>query len=138
VKTKLRSPPACKKGDSKNRAPTIFLVDDDPSTLRALGRLIRAAGFQVRMFAKPSELLSYQIPVKNACAVIDIDLPEMSGVGLYEMLVNGGRRLPTIFITALANIDAQAILERTGAAALLFKPIHLHDLLKAIRKASRT
>ena len=76
--------------------------------------------------------------MKNACAILDINLPEISGIGLYEMLVSSGRRLPTIFITGQSNIDAKEILERTGAVAVLFKPIRLRDLLKAIRMASRT
>src|SRR5229473_1488816 len=76
------------------RLGTVLVVDDDPSVLRSLNRLISASGFAVKMFAKPSELIASEIPTSNACMVVDIDMPEMNGIEMCEVLKGSGRGLP--------------------------------------------
>ena len=73
--------------------PIIIVVDDDPSILRALRRLVTGAGFDVRTFDRPSTLLRSDLPKAGACLVVDIDLPEMNGVEI--MLALGGFRMQT-------------------------------------------
>src|SRR5580658_9995258 len=80
--------------------PIIIVVDDDPSILKALRRLVSGAGFEVRTFDRPSALLSSDLPKAGACLIVDIDLPEMNGVELCETLAASGCRLPVILITA--------------------------------------
>jgi FixJ family two-component response regulator len=70
---------------------TVLVVDDDPSTLRSLKRLVSASGFKVKTFGKPSELLASEMPRSNACIVVDIDLPEMNGIEMCEVLKGSGR-----------------------------------------------
>src|ERR1700756_2556121 len=65
---------------------TVLVVDDDSSLLRSLGRLIRSAGFNVRTFDRPAHLLASEVPKTNVCLLLDVHLPEMTGVQLYEML----------------------------------------------------
>src|SRR6516164_1962266 len=77
----------------------VLVLDDDVSMCRSLRRLISAAGFQVQTFSKPSELLASEIPGSNACMVVDIELPEMTGIEMCEILKKSGRSLPTILIT---------------------------------------
>ena len=60
-------------------APTVVVVDDDPSVLRALSRLIRTAGFRVLAFDRPSALIASAIPKADTCLIVDLDLPEMNG-----------------------------------------------------------
>ena len=73
-------------------AATVVVVDDDPSVLRALSRLIRSQGFRVLSFDRPSVLLASTIPKTNACMVVDINLPEMSGTELCSALAASGAR----------------------------------------------
>ena len=63
--------------DVTQEKPVIILIDDDPSILRALRRLVAGAGFDVRTFDRPSALLKSDLPTAGACLVVDIDLPEM-------------------------------------------------------------
>ena len=69
-------------------AATVVVVDDDPSVLRALSRLIQAAGFRVLTFDRPSALLASALPRVNACMVVDINLPEMAGSELCSALAS--------------------------------------------------
>ena len=68
------------KAVGATRPGIVLVVDDDPSVLRSLNRLISASGFSVKIFAKPSELMASEIPTSNACMVVDIDMPEMTGI----------------------------------------------------------
>ena len=123
--------PNCKTGDR----PTVFVVDDDPSILRALGRLIRSAGFEAETFDRPGLLLSAEIPKSNACLVLDVYLPGMNGVELYEALAASGRGLPVIMITGRDDSRTQALVQRAHAVAILLKPFAEDVLLEAISRA---
>src|ERR1700737_658125 len=70
---------------------TILVVDDDPSVLSALARLIRAAGFHVKAFDRPSALLASEVPTTKACMIVDVHLPEMNGIELCKALAGSGR-----------------------------------------------
>ena len=71
------------------RKRTIVVVDDDPSILRALRRLLSGAGFDVLTFDRPSTILKSELPKAGACLVVDINLPEMNGIELCESLEIG-------------------------------------------------
>jgi FixJ family two-component response regulator len=119
--------------------PTVLIIDDDPSVLRALARLIRAAGYDVRAFSRPSALLADDnLPTHDACMVVDVNLPEMNGVELCEALVGGGRGLPVIFITGQNDAATKALIERATAVAVLFKPCDESLLFPAISRALKT
>ena len=115
---------------------TVLVVDDDPSVLRSLGRLISAAGFQVKTFARPSELLASETPRSNACMVVDIDMPEMNGIELCEVLKGSGRGLPTILITGKTDARTRSLAAQSDAVAVLFKPFEEEPLLEAIGRAT--
>jgi CheY-like chemotaxis protein len=116
-------------------AATVVLVDDDPSVLRALSRLIRAAGFKVLTFDRPSALLASAIPRANACMVVDVNLPEMSGSDLCSALAASGRGLPAILITGRNDIATQRLIAKAQVVASLFKPVDEQALLDAIARA---
>ena len=80
--------------------PIIIVIDDDPSILKALSRLVSGAGFEVRTFDRPSTLLRSDLPKAEACLIVDIDLPEMNGLELCDPLAASGCRLPVILVTA--------------------------------------
>jgi FixJ family two-component response regulator len=112
-----------------------LLVDDDPSVLGALARLIRTAGYRARVFSRPQLLLVSRIPRRNACVVADIFLPEMNGVELCDALVRAGVELPYILITGRNDAAARRLVEKSHPLAVLFKPIDEVPLLAAISRA---
>lgn len=113
----------------------VLVLDDDTSMCRSLRRLISAVGFQVLTFSKPSELLASEIPRSNACLVVDINLPEMTGIQMCEILKRSGRSLPTILITGRTDAHTRAMATQAEPIALLFKPFEEELLLDAISRA---
>jgi FixJ family two-component response regulator len=114
---------------------TVLIVDDDPSVLRALDRLIRTAGFAVRSFASPGALLRSEIPRTSVCLVVDVNLPEMNGVDLCELLAATGRGLPAILITGQTDPMTNRLIGRAGAVATLHKPFAAASLFEALAAA---
>ena len=114
---------------------TVLVVDDDPSVLRSLKRLISASGFQVQTFSRPSELLASETPRSNACMVVDIDLPEMNGIEMCDVLKRSGRGLPAILITGRTDTKTRSLAAQSDAVAVLFKPFDEEPLLEAIARA---
>jgi FixJ family two-component response regulator len=113
----------------------VLLVDDDDSLRRALVRTIRHAGFDVAGYASVEALLAAGVPERDACLVLDVNMPGISGIGFKRALVEAGRDLPTIFITALEPEDVSAPLAALAPVAVLFKPFKNEDLLAALGRA---
>ena len=114
--------------------PVVIVIDDDPSMLRALRRLIAGAGFDVRTFDRPSALLSSDLS-NGSCLVADIYLPEMTGVQLSEKLAHSGRFLPTILVSARLDEKTRFLASRINPVALLAKPFRRDELITAIDSA---
>jgi two-component system response regulator FixJ len=114
---------------------TVLVVDDDPSVLRSLKRLLSASGFRVTTFGGPSELLASETPRSNACMIVDIDMPEMNGIEMCEVLKGSGRGLPTILITGKTDARTRSLAAQSDAVAVLFKPFEEEPLLEAIGRA---
>jgi CheY-like chemotaxis protein len=116
-------------------AATVVVVDDDPSVLRALSRLIQAAGYKVLTFDRPSALLASAIPRADACMVVDINLPEMNGCELCSVLAASGRGLPAILISGRNDLATQRLIAKTQVVASLLKPVDERALFDAIARA---
>ncbi|MGH7932253.1 MAG: response regulator transcription factor, partial [Candidatus Binataceae bacterium] len=116
----------------------VVLVEDDLSVLRALRRLMVSAGFEVRAFARPRALFESDIPKTNACLVIDVHLPDMTGVELCETLAASGCRLPAIMITGHVDEATRELMRRANPVAILFKPFSRESLLTALSTAFAT
>jgi CheY-like chemotaxis protein len=116
-------------------AATVVVVDDDPSVLRALSRLIQSAGFKVLSFDRPSALLASAIPKVNACLVVDINLPEMSGPELCRALAASGHGLPAVLITGSDDSTTHRLIGKAHPVAALFKPVDEGALFDAIARA---
>jgi FixJ family two-component response regulator len=121
--------------DLADSKPAVILVEDDPSVLRALRRLLISFGYDVSAFTRPSELQAVAIPNSNACLVFDVHLPEMSGVELYETLAASGCQLPVIIITAHSDDGTLLMISRISAVAVLIKPFSRDALLDALTRA---
>jgi FixJ family two-component response regulator len=124
------------KEDTQSReCRTVFVVDDDSSLLRSVGRLISSAGFHTQTFERPALLLASEVPETNVCLLLDVHLPEMNGVELYEKLAVARHDLPVIMMTGRDDVQTRRLLERVSAVAVLMKPFDEALLLDAIFRA---
>ena len=116
-------------------SPWIAIVDDDPSVLRALARLLRTRALQARTYVSASDFLS-ALPVGlPECLILDLQMPGMSGLELLQHLMRSGVRVPTIVITAHGDSEARERCETAGAVAFLRKPVQDTILFAAIEAA---
>jgi FixJ family two-component response regulator len=120
---------------NKRKRPTVLVVDDDSSVLRALARLIRAAGFDVQTFEHPDLLLETEVPKTNACLLLDLYMPGLNGVELSAKLAAAGCDLPRIMMTGRDDGQTEHLLEDIKAVAILRKPFDEQSLVNAIMRA---
>jgi FixJ family two-component response regulator len=115
--------------------PMVLIVDDDASVRKALGRLVRAAGYHVELFRCASEYLAREAPPRPACLILDVRMPGMTGLELQRTIKGTPRALPIVFITGHGD---ESIRERTlaaGAVDVLYKPVDDQVLMAAIEQA---
>jgi FixJ family two-component response regulator len=118
-------------------APTVFVVDDDPSFLPALSRLLRAGGFQVKVFNSAGAFLEHcaQSNEVAGCVIADLQMPGLSGLELQEALRKNGQALPLIFLTGHGDIPSTVRAMRNGAEDFLTKRASRTDLFDAVNRA---
>jgi FixJ family two-component response regulator len=115
--------------------PTVYIVDDDASVRKALGRLIRSAGYDVEVFGGAAEYLAREAPKRPACLVVDIRMPGMTGVELQRTIEGTQMALPIVFITGHGDDAIREQSLAAGAVDVLYKPVGDDVLLAAIEKA---
>jgi FixJ family two-component response regulator len=115
----------------------VFVVDDDVSVREAIRSLISSMGFMVETFASAREFLSAQRKDKPGCLVLDVRLPDLSGLDLQQELEQRSIYLPVIFITGYGDIPMTVRAMKAGAVEFLTKPFRDQDLLDAIREGVR-
>lgn len=113
----------------------VFVIDDDPSFRRSTERLLRLAGYAVRSFGTATEFLRSGLLEVPACVVLDVRLPDLSGLDVQEALFKAGIRMPIIFITGHGDIPMSVQAMKAGAFEFLTKPFRSENLLDAIRLA---
>jgi FixJ family two-component response regulator len=116
--------------------PMIAIVDDDPSVRRALGRLIRSAGYAVEAFASAGEFLDAAPVGRTTCLILDLRLEGMTGFELQGRLAADGAHIPIIVITAHDDAATRERAQHAGAAAYLPKPFDPAALLDAIQRVA--
>jgi len=116
-------------------APTVFVVDDYSPGRRSISRLLRAAGFAVAALASAKEFLAQYDPETLGCLVLDLAMPEVSGLELQGILAGKGSLVPIIFLTAHGDIPKSVQAMKRGASDFLMKPVNDEDLLAAVRVA---
>ena len=84
---------------------TTFLVDDDPAVLKAITRLLNAAGYKTKSFSSPREFLSAHDPSIPGCAIIDLVMSELDGLHLQQALIERGSERPIIFLTGKGDVS---------------------------------
>jgi len=115
---------------------TIYVVDDDASVLKSIRRLLESTGHEVKTFESAREFLESTLGFDGpACLVLDVMMPEMSGLDLQKELISRAYTMPIIFITALHDIPSSVSAMKKGAVDFLTKPFEERNLLDAIRTA---
>jgi FixJ family two-component response regulator len=115
--------------------PTVFVIDDDPSVLKSLARLLRSLELNVDTFVSPQEFLEQLKPGLHGCLILDIEMPDLSGIELQRELTARGNELPVIFLTGHGDIPKTVQAMKQGAMDFLTKPVHDQDLIEAIHSA---
>jgi FixJ family two-component response regulator len=119
-------------------SPWIAIVDDDPSVLKALTRLLRTRGFDARTYTSAREFLEVLPGGCPKCLIGDLHMPGMSGLELLQHLTREGIQIPTIIITAHDDIGVRQRCASAGAIAFLSKPLQDTSLFDAIDDAIRS
>jgi FixJ family two-component response regulator len=111
---------------------TVFVVDDDASVRRGLERLLRAAGHRVECFASARDFLLRGQQELRGCLLLDVRMPEMTGLDLRDFLAELGRDIPIVFITGHGDIAMAVQAMKAGAVDFLTKPFDEGVLLEAV------
>src|SRR5271170_245577 len=119
----------------KDADPIVFVVDDDASVRDAVKRLIASVGLRVETFGSTQEFLNARRPEAPACLVLDVRLPDASGLELQRDLAAAGIHIPIIFITGHADVPMTVRAMKAGAVEFLTKPFRGQELLDAIQDA---
>jgi FixJ family two-component response regulator len=114
---------------------TVFVVDDDPSFLRSVSRLLSAVGYTVQAFESAREFLDRLTPEMSGCVVTDLQMPGMNGLELQEALRRSANPLPVIFLTGQGDIPTTVSAMRSGAEDFLTKRARKEELLAAVERA---
>jgi RNA polymerase sigma factor (sigma-70 family) len=114
---------------------TVFVVDDDPSVLESLAMLMRSAKYIVETFSRPTLFLEKYDGNLPGCLVLDVRMPEMSGLELQEKLNEMDIDIPIVFITGHATVPMAVRATQRGAVDFLEKPFTDETLLDCVQRA---
>ena len=115
--------------------PTVHVVDDDPSFLLAIARLLRASGFRVATYSTAREFLDEGAGRDPGCVIADLHMPDIDGLQLQTALAGSPSPLPVLFLTGLADTASTVRAMRGGAEDFLEKTAERGVLLDAVRRA---
>ena len=113
----------------------VSIVDDDPSFGNSMRRLLRSLDYSVAVFPSGEQFLASPQLADTACLVADIHMPEMTGVALYEHLVERGHAIPTILVTAYPDERLKERMLDQGVECYLRKPLEEAALIDCLRSA---
>jgi FixJ family two-component response regulator len=112
----------------------VSVVEDDRFFRESMGRLMRSMGYTVEAFPSAADFLVSPRLTETACLIADVHMPEMTGIELHRHLVDAGRAIPTILVTAYPNDADRARALNDGVVCYLRKPVdeqHLGECLRA-------
>jgi two-component system, LuxR family, response regulator FixJ len=119
----------------KECAPVVFIVDDDEAVRSSLRLLLKSVGLVPSALASAREFLDKYDPAQPGCLVLDVRMPELSGLELQEQLNLKGAVLPVIFITGHGDVPMAVEAMQAGAFDFLQKPFRDQDLIDRIQRA---
>jgi FixJ family two-component response regulator len=115
--------------------PVVFLVDDDQDFRDSLEALFNSMGVKVSTFSSAAEFLRSKLPDTVSCLVLDVRLPNLSGLDLQAELAKASISIPIIFVTGHGDIPMSVKAMKAGAADFLTKPFREQDMLDAVTNA---
>ena len=124
-----------KQGQSTSKRSLLSVVDDDEMLRESLPELLREFGFAARAFSSGQEFLSSNYVDETRCLILDVAMPEMSGLDLQQELKRRGQAIPIIFISGQKDEHVRKQAFRQGAVKFLYKPFRDSDLLEAVNAA---
>jgi len=113
----------------------VYLIDDDESMRTSLTRMLREVGYIVEDYSSALIFLEKSTPVSPAVILLDMQMPDMTGLDLQEKLLQLGRKTPIVFVSGQSHPHQIVKGLKKGALDFLFKPFNLEDLLKAVAEA---
>src|ERR1700730_6968837 len=120
----------------KSKGPsTVVIVEDDSDMLEAIKDLVESVDLRAESFATAEEFLSRQRTGDPCCLVLDVRLPQISGLDFQRRLADADIQIPIIFVTAHGDIPMSVRALKSGAVEFLTKPFRDQDLLDAIQQA---
>jgi RNA polymerase sigma factor (sigma-70 family) len=114
--------------------PTVFVVDDDASFRRALERLLVASGYAVESFGSATDFINRESPEQPGCVLLDVRLPDLTGLEVQQLITTSGATTPIVFITGHADVATCVRAMKGGAADFLIKPFQEEELLEAVER----
>lgn len=120
---------------ASSEVPLVYVVDDDPSFLRAITRRLEAEGLDVRPFASAVAFLASRRPDRPSCALIDLRMPDIDGTMLQRLVASGPDPIPLIFLTGHGDVETSVDAMKRGASDFLLKPVRGEQLVAAIEAA---
>lgn len=114
------------------RKPIVFVIEDDESVRRSLGRLMRSEGFEVRLYEDPEHFLAEVVPTPEGCLVLDVSMPRMDGLTVQAQLKSRGILMPVIILSARDSDETRRLAKSSGARFYLRKPVDDRTLIDAI------
>ena len=115
--------------------PVVFVLDDDAVLRASLTDLLGSVGLQVRAFGSARDLLHSEFPASPSCLILDVRLPDLSGLNLQAELAKINNAIPIIFITGHGNVPMSVRAMKAGAVDFLIKPFREDELLDAVAAA---
>jgi len=112
----------------------VFVIDDDESLRKSLGRMLDAAHYSVELFESASEFLSRPAHPGPSCVIVDVQMPVLTGIQLQKTLIQRGREEQLVFITGHGDIPMSVEAMKAGAIGFLSKPFRNQDLIDAVNE----
>ncbi|MCP3708720.1 response regulator [Paraburkholderia sp. CNPSo 3274] len=113
----------------------VCVVDDDQSVRLALASLLRSLGYEVETFESGNDVLRWLVHNRTACVVSDLQMPGMSGLQMFEGMLDMGIDAPFVLITAYPTAEVEARAMSIGVRAFLAKPVSAHALAMHVKQA---
>ena len=114
---------------------SVFVVDDDTAVRQGLRFMLRAAGYSVEAFPSARSFLEDYDPRRGGCLLLDVQMPQMTGLELQQRLNVRGWRIPVIFITGHGSVPLAIAAMKAGAFDFIEKPLREDTLLESIERA---
>ncbi|RAI01950.1 DNA-binding response regulator [Acuticoccus sediminis] len=122
-------------GEHRGAEPVVVVVDDDADVRASMDSLFRSVGLDTLLFGSAREFMDTPLPDGDCCFVVDVLMPQLSGLELQAKLAEQGSTVPIVFVTGYGDIPMSVKAMKAGAVDFLTKPLREQDLLDAVETA---